>query len=226
MKRRSPVRLVPLAGVVFAVLTILGDLVIGPLPDADANISKLTSFYAAHHGRIGAGGTLLGVAAIFLGVFGTAVWLRIRETGLHPVLAGAALVGTATTASVQLSGGANTYSILGGIGHEQNISPAALQAWHISGSAGGGIDGGIVLLLLAVAAAGIAGQAFPRWLAWPALALAILQVTPFGFVASLVTLAWAAVTGLVMFLRPAKAAPTTARDESTAPRHGSAVART
>jgi hypothetical protein len=38
---------------------------------------------------------------------------------------------------------------------------------------------------LAVATAGIAGRAFPRWLALPALAVTILYLTPFGFYASL-----------------------------------------
>jgi hypothetical protein len=56
-------RLVPLAGVGFAVLTIAGYLTIGPFPDTDASVSELTSFYAAHHGQVAAGGQLLGLAA-------------------------------------------------------------------------------------------------------------------------------------------------------------------
>ena len=40
-------RLVPLAGVLFAVLTVAGYFAIGKFPDTDASISKLTSFYAA-----------------------------------------------------------------------------------------------------------------------------------------------------------------------------------
>jgi hypothetical protein len=64
-----------------------------------------------------------------------------------------------------------------------------------------------VILLLAAATAGIAGRAFPRWLAWPALALAILYVTPFGFFASLPVLVWTAVAGIVMVMRPADGSP-------------------
>jgi hypothetical protein len=205
--RNRLARLVPLAGVVFAVLTLAGYFAIGPFPDSDASISKLTSFYAANHGRVAAGGLLLGLAAIFLALFGTAVWARIRATDLHPVVAGAALVGTAM-AAVSALDGAGAYSILGDIGHQQGLSPVALQAWHVGGTVGG-IDGGSVILLLAAATAGIAGRAFPRWLAWPALALAILYVTPFGFFASLVVLLWAAVTGVVMVLRPAERVPAT-----------------
>ena len=200
-------RLVPLAGVVFAVLTIAGYLTIGPFPDSDASVSELTSFYAAHHGQVAAGGQLLGLAAIFLALFGTAVWARIRSSDLHPVVAGTALVGTAM-ATVSWLEGAGAYSILGEIGHQPWLLPAALQAVHVGGTVGG-IDGGTVLFLLAVAAAGIAGRAFPRWLAVPALALAILYLTPFGYFASLLVLLWAAVTGIVITVRPAHRVPTT-----------------
>jgi hypothetical protein len=214
-------RLVPLAGVVFAALTVAGYFAIGPFPGTDASISKLTSFYAANHGRVAAGGLLLSIAAIFLAIFGTAVWVRIRATELHPVVAGAALVGTAMTAAAGIQS-AGAYSIVGEIGHQRGISPGALQAWHISGSAGV-VDGGIVLLLLATATAGIAAGAFPRWLAWPAVVLAIASLTPFGFFASLVTLLWAALTGVVMAARPV--GETTAVRASTVPRGAALTSR-
>jgi hypothetical protein len=222
--RNRLARLVPLAGVAFAVLTVAGYAAIGPFPDTDASTSTLTSFYAANHGRVATGGLLLGLAAITLALFGTAVWARIRATDLHPVVAGAALVGTAMTATAGLDS-AGAYQTLGEIGHQQRLSPAALQAWHINGSTGI-IDGGIVILLLAAATAGIAGRAFPRWLAWAALALAIVQVipvTPLGFFASLVVLLWTAVAGVFMVIRPADAVPTTTDAADAAVRGGPAL---
>jgi hypothetical protein len=104
--------------------------------------------------------------------------------------------------------GAGAYSILDEIGHQPWLAPAALQAVHVGGTVGG-IDGGTVLLLLAVATAGIAGHAFPRWLAVPALVLGIVYLTPFGFYASLLLLPWAAVTGIVMAVRPVPSVPAT-----------------
>lgn len=220
--RNRLARLVPLAGVVFAVLTVAGYLTIGPFPGSEASVSKLTSFYAANHGRVAAGGLLLGLAAIFLALFGTAVWARIRATDLHPIVAGAALVGTAM-AAVSALDGAGAYSILGEIGHQQGLSPAALQALHVSSSVGG-IDGGSVIFLLSVATAGIAGRAFPRWLvAWPALALALVYLTPFGYFASLLGLLWAAVTGVAMVVRPGDGAPATTEAAALAVRGGPAL---
>ena len=215
-------RLVPLAGVLFAVLTMAGYLTIGPFPDSDASIPELTSFYAAHHGQVAAGGQLLGLAAIFFALFGTAVWARIRSSDLHPVLAGTALVATAMAAMSSVEG-AGAYSVLGEIGHQPWLAPAALQAVHVSSTVGG-IDGGTVLFLLAVASAGIAGQVFPRWLAWPALALAIVYFTPFGFYASLLFLPWVAVTGIVMAVRPTPGVAATTK--ATVPAMGSGPALT
>jgi hypothetical protein len=213
-------RLVPLAGVVFAVLTMAGYLTIGPFPDSEASISELTNFYAAHHGQVAAGGQLLGLAAVFFALFGTAVWARIRASDLHPVLAGTALVATAM-AAVSSVEGAGGYSVLGKIGHQPWLAPAALQAVHVNSTVGG-IDGGTVLFLLAVATAGIAGHVFPRWLAVPALVLAIVYFTPFGFYASLLFLPWAAVTGIVMVVRPTPSVPATT--EVAAPALGSGPA--
>jgi hypothetical protein len=192
-------RLLPLAGVGFAVLTIAGDLTIDKFPDSGTSIAELTAYYANHHDQVGAGGTLLAWAAILLGLFGVALWGRVRSSGVHPVLAGAVLLGAAVATANELTG-ASAYITLGTIGHEAGVSTAALQAWHISGSEGS--VGSTMILLVAVGAAGILGRAIPRWLAWPALLLGIVQISPIGFLASLVTLAWAAVAGIVLVLRP------------------------
>jgi len=154
-----------LAGIAFAGLEVAGNLSIGAFPDADAPIAKLMPFYASHHVAIARGGLLLHWAALFLALFAVALWFRIRSA--HPLLAGAALLGAAVAVADELAG-AGVYSTLGFLGGKESvIAPAALQAVHVNG-AGGGLttgDGGLAILLLAVAVAGIRGRAFPRWLA-------------------------------------------------------------
>ena len=198
-------RTATLGGVAFLAFSAASDLVIGPNPASDAPLAKVTSFYAIHHAQVLAGGMLLAWAAIFFTLFGTAMWARIRQAPVHPLLAGAALAGTAVTTAATLAE-ATTYATLGGIGGSPAIAPAALQAWHIMGSelslAG---NGGMMIFLLAAAAAGIAARTLPRTLAWSALIIGLLQLTPapIGFLASLLALLWAAVAGIVMFVRPA-----------------------
>src|SRR5690242_6224888 len=107
-------RILPLAGVVFAVLAMAGNLSIDAFPDTDTSVGKLTSYYAQHHAQIGRGGTLLGYSVVFFALFGVALWARVRRSA-PPVIAGAVLVGTAMLAVSMLTS-ANTYYTLGQIG--------------------------------------------------------------------------------------------------------------
>lgn len=209
------IRLVPLAGVVFAVLEVVGNLSIGKFPDGDSPIAKLVANDSVHHAGIARGGFILHWAALFLAFFAAALWSRIRSSDVHPLIAGAALLGAAVTVAAEFAG-AGVYSTLGFIGDKHTIAPATLQAVH-TGAGGGPIsgDGGLAILLLAIAAAGLAGHAFPRWLTWSALPLGLLQLTPVSYFAGVVFLLWAVAASIYMTVRPAPEANDT--------RHGSGL---
>lgn len=211
-------RCVPLAGVAFAVLTAAAFLTMGKNPEPDVPISEVTSFYAAHDANFVTGGIMLAYAAILFALFGMGIWARIHRAGLHPVVACAALVGTAVATVAQLAG-AMTYYVLGDIGGKHTISAPAIQTLHLVGSELSlPIAGGVEILLLAVAAAGIFAGMFPRWLAWSALVIGVLQLVPsIGFTAFLVFLLWTAIASVAMALRPAVAASGTARDGAPLP---------
>lgn len=201
------VRLLPLSGVAFAVLSIAGNLTIDKFPEPDTSITKLSVYYADHHAQLGRGGTLLGYSVVFIALFGVALWSRARVLRAPAVISGALLVGTAMVAGTMISG-ADAFQTLGQIGGKSTVAPPALQAWHINASAGGfGAD--FVVLMLAVAAAGILVRAFPRWLAWAALALAVLMFTPLGFFAYLLFHLWAIAAGITLTLRPVRTEPST-----------------
>jgi hypothetical protein len=191
-----------LAGAASAALTIGAYLVIGPNPDSDAAISKVTAYYSAHHGHVYAAGTVLMYAAVLFALFGSAAWARARATDLHPIFAGAILVATAVATASDLAYAAGWY-LLGDLGGKAAISPATIQALHISVAAANmPAAAGLGLFLVAVAAAGLLGRAFPRWVAWPALALGILTLVPtpgqIGFIAGIATLLWMIAAGIGM----------------------------
>jgi hypothetical protein len=218
-------RFVPLAGVGSVVLTVAGYLVIGPNPDSDASTSTITAYYSAHHAHVFAAGILLTYSALLFALFGVAVWARIRRTALHPIVAGAALMATAIATASDLAN-ASAWYVLGDIGNKHTISPGALQTLHISVSAGD-LGGGVAILLLAMALAGIRARAFPRWLAWSALALGILQLTPtpgpIGFFLGLAFLPWTVAASIAMFLRPGHPTSATALGGSATPHPASAL---
>jgi hypothetical protein len=195
-------RLAALGGVGFLVASLASDLVIGPFPGPDTPPAQLVSFYAAHHAQVQAGGILLAASGIFFILFGTAVWTRIQQMAARPLLAGLTIIATALAGVTTLIS-AGTYGILGDIGGLHGVAPAALQAWHIMGSDGSLADSfSTFLFLLAAAGAGILARALPRWLAWTALPLAILQLVPsqIGFLASLVFLVWTVAAGVALLL--------------------------
>ena len=167
-----------------------------------AAAAQLVPFYAAHHAQVLAGGMLLGLGGVLFVPFGLAVWARIRQAPGSPLLAGMAVIATTMVALTTLAG-AGVYGVLGDIGGQPGISPAALQAWHIMGSDGSLADATSTFLFLLMAAlAGLSTRAVPRWLAWAALLLAVLSLLPgpFGFLASLVFLAWTAAAGITLLV--------------------------
>ena len=197
-------RLAVAGGLGFLVASLAGDLVIGALPGPGTPASQLVSYYAAHHAQVQAGGMLLALGGIFFVLFGLAMWARIREASASPLLAGLAVIATTLVALTTLAS-AGTYGVLGDIGSQPAVTPAALQAWHIMGSDGSLADSASTFLFLLMAAgAGLLARSVPRWLAWSALLLAVLTLVPgqFGFLASLAFYAWAAAAGIwLLFAR-------------------------
>jgi hypothetical protein len=76
--------------------------------------------------------------------------------------------------------------------------------------------------MLGLFAAGVLTSAVPRWLAWTAFVLAIAEVTPYGFQASMRFLLWAAVAGIVPTLRTNTPAATPTRVDTDIARVGPA----
>jgi hypothetical protein len=201
-------RLVPLAGVAYCALTLAGDLTIGEFPDASTPPAELSRYYATHADSVRLGGQLMILAALCLGLFGLAVWTRVRDTAGPPMVAGLMLVGTSVAVTAEL-GGAGAYVLLGSLGADHTVAPAALQAWQAGSQFGGG---GGTLFMVGLFAAGVFSRALPAWLSWSALILGIAELTQFGFYASMLALLWTAVAGIVLSVRPLDRAPTSRAD--------------
>jgi hypothetical protein len=195
-------RIAPLAGVLFAGLTIAGDFTIGPFPDGSTPATDLPAYYRAHGAHVSLGGTLMTMGGVCFAIFAAAVWARLHSARVPVVVAGVVLVGAAVDTMAALNSGA-VYDLLGDLGRDSAVAGPALQAWHIQG-AEFGVGGGAALFLLGVAVAGIVYRAVPRWLAWTGVVLAVglLAPSPFGFFASMLELAWVAVAGIAFALRP------------------------
>jgi hypothetical protein len=199
-------RIAPLAGVLFAGLTIAGDLTIGPFPGGSTPVGDLPAYYRAHGAHVSLGGTLMSLGGVGFAIFAAAVWARLHTARVPALVAGVVLLGAAVDTMADLQSGA-VYNLLGDIGRDSAVTGPALQAWHIQGSEFG-VGGGAALFLLGVAVAGIAYRAVPRWLAWTGVVLAVglFAPSPFGFFSSMLLLLWVAAAGIAFAVRPEPAA--------------------
>lgn len=195
-------RIAPLAGVLFAGLTLAGDFTIGPFPDGSTPATDLPAYYRAHGAHVSLGGTLMTLGGVCFAIFAAAVWTRLHSARVPVVVAGVVLLGAAVDTMAHLTSGA-VYNLLGDIGRDPAVTGPALQAWHIQG-AEFGVGGGALLFVLGIAVAGIGYRAVPRWLAWTGVVLVVglLTPSPFGFYASMFELAWVAAAGIALALRP------------------------
>lgn len=192
------VRWLPLAGAAFGISQIAGNLVIDKFPDENTSPAALVRYYADHHAQVQRGGEILALGSVFLGLFVAGLFVRCRH---HFGAAAVIAVGGAAMLAAEVASG-STYALLGSIGAEKGIDPAALQSWHIAG-AEFGIGVATSVLLLGVALAGTIGDAVPRWIGWTALVLGIgILVPPVGFFASMLTLLWTLAAGVTLALRP------------------------
>jgi len=190
-------RWLPLAGAVYAVLQIAGDLVIDKFPDEDTPLGRLTTYYAGHHSQVARGGHILEISAVFIALFGVALAVRVRGSNL--VAARVIGIGATTACLADAYEGA-TFQFLGEHGNSHQLSSQALQAWHVSAAS----FGTIVPTLLFVLGLVLAGRALPGWLVWSAVVLVVAQFTPVGFLASLVMLLWFLVAGIALAFKPAR----------------------
>jgi hypothetical protein len=192
--------LAPLTGLAFVVLLILSFVVGGEPPDAKEPVQEIVDFYVDDKDSIMAGVLLGGIAAVLLVFFGNHLRNLMRESATSAtILAGTAIVavgaGVDMTISVALAEAAD------------DIEPSSVQAlqalWDNDFMP---MAIGIVVFLVSVGLSILRTGALPKWLGWIALALALVGITPIGFVAFMGALLWILVASIVLAVRGRRAA--------------------
>ncbi len=198
MQRRA---LLPLSGVAFVVLTVIGLAVAGSTPAPDASTDEVVSFYRDNENRARAGIWFFAFAMPFLPLFASSVAGVQRPEGQGArvvwrrlLLAGAAIMsamlGVAIIAQLALADSTDA-----------EIAPEVMQALNV-------IAGYVVYALLPAAGTmmlGAAGWLLGRegvqgWLGWAALVLGVVLFVPFiGVLALVLSLVWIVVASIALF---------------------------
>ena len=193
--------LLPLSGIAFVVLIVIGLVVGGSSPAPDAPADEVVSFYRDNEDRARTGIWFFAFAMPFLPLFASSLAGLQRREGQESrvvwrrlLLAGAAIMsatlGVAITTQLALADST-----------KPEIEPEVMQALNV-------IAGYVVYALLPATGTmmlGAAGWLLGRervegWLGWAALVLGIGLFVPFiGVLALVVSLLWILVTSIILF---------------------------
>ena len=191
---------VPLTGVAFIVVLIIGGLIAGEPPDADSPVQEIVDHYADNKDAIEVG-SFVGVAAVVLLVFFGAYLRSVLSAAEGPggILSALALVGAAIVAV----GFAIDITISIALAEAvDDIEPAAVQAlqalWDNDFVP---LALGSLVFLISSGLSILRHGALPRWLGWVALVLAVIGFTPLGFVAFIGAGLWIAVVSVMLTVR-------------------------
>ncbi len=193
--------LVPLTGVVFLVVVIVGFMISGEPPDpADDSAREIVDFYVDNKSSLMAGSFLEGLAAALLVFFGA----YLREV-LRVTAGGKDFLSTAAFAGLLLI--AVGFTVDGSINlalaeTAEDIEPAGVQAltalYHNDFVP---FAVGSVVFLVAMGISVLQHGALPKWIGWIAILLAVIGLTPIGFVAFIGSGILIAIIGVVLALR-------------------------
>jgi hypothetical protein len=198
-------QLAPLDGIAAVVFWVAGVIVLqGPAdqPDTDASPARALEFFEKHDGSI-----LLGTFLFMVGTLFFLWFLGLVRAQLGPVEGGTRRVssiayaaGVATAISLLLMPAVHATGAI----NKDNLSPEAAQVYL-----GLGVtffyaaELAAVVFLLATGLTSLSTGAFPKWLAWITLVLALwLLIVPIGWAALLYGFPlWLIVVSLILWTR-------------------------
>lgn len=192
-----------LMGVPFVVLFLAGALP-GGTPDSNASAQHAVSSFVTHrtHDRVSV--FLITYGAIFALFFAASLrsFLKARSEGDGLITLGFSGMIIFTVGALTLVGMEFAATDVPG-----KINPSAEQALNVLQNdvffaflAGAGI------FLIGNGLAIVAAGALPKWLGWVAVPLAVIAVTPLGWLVAIFALPiWALIVSVLMFLRTAPA---------------------
>ena len=169
--------LVPLTGVAFVACLIAGFAIGGEPPDAGEPVQEIVDHYVDSKDSITVGAFLVGLAAVFLVFFANHLRTLFRGSPTSATVLAGAVIGAA-------GAGVDASLLVALAESADDIDPTAvqaLQAYWDNDFVPMAI--GIVVFLVSVGTSIMRTGVLPRWLGWIALVLALVGITPAGFIA-------------------------------------------
>jgi hypothetical protein len=190
----------PLTGVAFLVLGFVGFVVAGEPPDAQSDVQEIIDHYVDNKGSIQAASFIGGASTLLFLFFAGVLRSTLRAAeGENGVLSALMLVG----ATIMAVGFAIDGTILLSLAEAaDDIDPSAVQAlqalWDNDFLP---IALGVIMFLLASGLSVVRNGALPAWVGWMAIVLAVVGLTPIGFVAFIGAALWILIVSVMLTVR-------------------------
>ena len=198
--------LTPLIGVLFIVVVIVGFAVAGEPPDTgEESAQEIVDFFVDNEGQQLVGVVLEGIAAILLVFWGGYLRRVLRDAegpqGMLSAVVFAGVIILATGLAVDAT------IIVALVDSAEDVDPVAAQTLlALYENDFVPLALGVEIFLLGTGLSLIRYGALPAWLGWIAVVLAVLGVTPIGWVAAIGAALLLLVMSVLLALR-ARAAP-------------------
>lgn len=196
----SAKRLLPLSGVAAVGLIFASFAVGGEIPNIDAPLNEIVSFYTKHDSDQMLGGILSAYGAFFFLVFSTTVAGVLRRARGEAGGASALSFAGGITATLGMCIFAGITFALSDT--PEKLNPVALQALNaLSDDLFIPLAVGTAAFLLGTGIGVVKTAALPKWLGWVAIALGVLAITPIGFFAFMGLGVWTLIASVLLSIR-------------------------
>ena len=204
---RSKEWLVPLTGVAFVVIVIVGFMISGEPKSADEPVGEIIDFYVDNKDSVEIGAISAAVAGLLLIFFGAYLRQVLHAAaGEGEILSLVSFVGLVLVAMGFAIDATISFALAEAA---DDVDPAAVQAlqalWDNDFVP---IILGVLAFLWATGISILQSGALPRWMGWVMLVLGIVGVTPIGFVAAIGAAILVLVLSILLSVR-ARSAPST-----------------
>ncbi|MGH2962780.1 MAG: hypothetical protein ACRDL3_11405 [Solirubrobacterales bacterium] len=191
----------PATGLAFFVLAIVAFAISGEPPDpTDDSAAEIVEFYVDNESSQVVSAGLVAIGATLFVFFGGYLRRLLRDAeGEGGFLSAVAFAGTIVFAVGVAIDSTLTFSLAM---TADDIEPGAVQAlsalWNNDFVP---FAVGIQIFMLALGISVVRHGALPRWIGWVAIVLALIAITPIGFVAFLATGLLVAIISVILMIR-------------------------
>ncbi|MGH2917162.1 MAG: hypothetical protein ACRDLS_00980 [Solirubrobacteraceae bacterium] len=189
----------PLLGILFVAVAVIGFAVGGEPPGADEGAAKVVDHYVDNKDAIQAGAAIQAAAAALFLYFVAYLSSVLRASAERSVLPTLALIGAAIMATGIAIDATISFALSEAA---DDLAPAGAQAlqalWDNDFFP---MAVGLQVFILSTGLAVLKYGALPKWLGWIAIVLAVIAVTPIGFAAFIGGGVWLLITSVLLTMQ-------------------------